>query len=400
MHRFRLARVLSVFLTLFTFALASRAAPARAETAAFGSLQEIVADAAKKLIEMVGDSKISVGDFGFVGKRNINGGPQIAEFLRLSLNALKPGVVILEDAPFEIKGQYLFIDSPDPGEPPGQKVVKIDFQVIEIKTGSTVQVPITRLLRNNTAIVGLLGIQGTLPNDNDPNQSNDRRKRNQAIQDNLGRPQVLVDPARPTRVGTKADSPFRVEILAGPLEDGKTRPTVGRRVDVSETNGLPFVKLDRDEVYELRITNASPEEAAVRVTIDGIDIFHFSKNRDAKDSTKPRFTHLLVPRAERGGEGVLIAPGWHNTIEAKDSFLAFLVTAYGKGASSQLGIPASGGVGVIQVQFSKSHFLKDEKSKGNPANETGFGPPRDIQQKAELREIEPATEIVSIRYTR
>jgi hypothetical protein len=138
----------------------------------------------------------------------------------------------------------------------------------------------------------------------------------------------------------------------------------------------------------------------VRVTIDGIDIFHFSKNRDAKVSTKPRFTHLLVPPAEHREEGVLIVPGWHNTIEAKDSFLAFLVTAYGKGASSKLGIPASGGVGVIQVQFSKSHFLKDEKSKGNPANETGFGPPRDIQQKAELREIEPATEIVSIRYTR
>ena len=203
MHRFRLARRSECFPHAVRIRVGVAGRPARAETAAFGSLQEIVADAAKKLVEMVGDSKVSVGEFGFVGKRNINGGPQIAEFLRLSLNVLKPGVVILEDAPFEIKGQYLFIDSPDPGEPPGQKVVKIDFQVIEIKTGSTVQVPITRLLRNNTAIIGLLGIQGSLPNDNDPNQSNDRRKRNQAIQDNLGRPQVFVDPARPTARGHK-----------------------------------------------------------------------------------------------------------------------------------------------------------------------------------------------------
>ena len=41
-------------------------------------------------------------------------------------------------------------------------------------------------------------------------------------------------------------------------------------------NGLPFVRIDKGELYEVRVVNNSPEEVAVTLAIDGIDQFTFS----------------------------------------------------------------------------------------------------------------------------
>src|SRR5262249_51926878 len=141
--------------------------------------------------------------------------------------------------------------------------------------------------------------------------------------------------------------------------------------------------------------NNSPEEVAARVFIDGLDVFHFSDDRDPFDRTRPRFSHFIVP--PRSSETI---PGWHKSVSGKKNFLAFLVTAYGEGASSQAGIPASGPVGVIQVQFSRCYPRQAGGRSRSPSNETGFGPPRAIKQEAVAREIEPPTDCVSVRYTR
>ena len=158
--------------------------------------------------------------------------------------------------------------------------------------------------------------------------------------------------------------------------------------------------VDRGKVYEVRVHNASPEEVAVRVFIDGLDVFHFSADRDPSDPTRPRFSHFIVPPASGGKAGVETIAGWHKSIAGTPNFLAFLVTAYGEGASSKAGVPASGPVGVIQVQFSRCYTRLPGNRSRSPSNETGFGPPRDVEQEAVTREIEPPVDVVSIRYTR
>jgi hypothetical protein len=76
-----------------------------------------------------------------------------------------------------------------------------------------------------------------------------------------------------------------------------------------------------------------------------------------------------------------------------------LVTEYGKGAASSQGIPASGPIGVIQVQFSRCHPDLPGAKKG-AGNETGTGPPREVGQTEVAREVEPPIDVVSVRYTR
>ncbi len=164
--------------------------------------------------------------------------------------------------------------------------------------------------------------------------------------------------------------------------------------------GLPFIEVAQNEIYEIRIHNRSAEEVAARVFIDGIDVFQFSDDRDPADPAKPRFTHLMVP-GKPSGESAAIetVPGWHKSVAGTENFLAFLVTKYGEGASRK-GVTAQGPVGVIHVQFSRTRALADDGSPRGAGNETGFGPPREAQQIAVRREVEPPTELVSIRYTR
>ncbi|MFO0954693.1 MAG: hypothetical protein U0835_26715 [Isosphaeraceae bacterium] len=99
----------------------------------------------------------------------------------------------------------------------------------------------------------------------------------------------------------------------------------------------------------MRVHNGSSEEVAVRVFVDGLDVFLFSSDRDPKDPSKPRFSHFVIASGKSE-----IVPGWHRSLAGSPGFLAFLVTAYGQGASQE-GIPAQGPAGVVQVQFSKCH---------------------------------------------
>src|SRR5206468_1525332 len=98
-----------------------------------------------------------------------------------------------------------------------------------------------------------------------------------------------------------------------------------------------------NDIYEVRVTNNSTEEAAVTLTIDGIDVFAFSDIKDAKTG-KPRFSHYIV--APKTSHTIV---GWHKTNAVS---LGFLVTEYGKGASSQL--KSTGDVGVLTVTFSSA----------------------------------------------
>jgi hypothetical protein len=186
-----------------------------------------------------------------------------------------------------------------------------------------------------------------------------------------------------------------VEIRARPIADhGRAAESRSATAALGGKEGLAFVDIQEDEEYEVVIHNRSSRPVAVALSIDGLDVFHFSKERSAKGT--PAFTHFLV----EGNQSFSIV-GWHHTADprATDNALSFLVTAYGQGAVSKAGIPSRGRIGVIHAQFSHCLELPDG-TLPRSGNETGFGPPREAKLRAVRVELEPPHDSVTVRYTR
>jgi hypothetical protein len=164
---------------------------------------------------------------------------------------------------------------------------------------------------------------------------------------------------------------------------------------VVSKGGFPFVDIQRDEVYAIRIHNNQPDklEAAVGIAIDGIDVFHFSTIRHAATG-EPKYTHFIVPPGES------LITGWHKTNQSADSFL---VTEYGKGAASQAKI-SRGKIGVITIKFalawSGDAVPEAEKGARDGGNETGQGPPTKTDLKEADRHVGVLRDTISVRYTR
>ena len=168
------------------------------------------------------------------------------------------------------------------------------------------------------------------------------------------------------------------------------------------------------EVYEVRVVNFSSHEIAVSLAIDGIDHFTFSEDRtavlddrgkpvagpDSKPVQRPKFSHWIVGPAKAGKPGEVLILGWHKTADPKrkDNVMSFLVTEYGKGAASKFPTQAQGKVGLITVGISRS--FKDGELRPRSANETGFGPDRELKQEVVKRFIDAPHEFVTVRYNR
>ena len=152
-------------------------------------------------------------------------------------------------------------------------------------------------------------------------------------------------------------------------------------------------------MYEIRVYNHSPEEVAIRVFIDGLDLFHFSDDRNPKDSSRPKYTYSSS-RPPRTG-----------TRRRDDRRLAQV----DQGEGELPGLPGDrvrqgGGVeggdsGIGTGRGDSSAILAvlswtGRRPEAVAGNETGFGPPRKIGQEEVAREVEPPIDVVSVRYTR
>jgi len=106
-------------------------------------------------------------------------------------------------------------------------------------------------------------------------------------------------------------------------------------------DGEPFMKIHLDEIYQFVIHNRTKLEAAVTVSIDGLDVYHFTEDRDPQTG-RSNYSHSII--APNSSSTIV---GWHKTNQKS---LSFLVTGYGKGAGSQERT-AAGKMGVITVRF-------------------------------------------------
>ncbi len=193
-----------------------------------------------------------------------------------------------------------------------------------------------------------------------------------------------------SRVKSSVDSQVSVEILTKSASAEKS-PASPREMEIQK--GVASLSIAQGEVYEILFHNQSEEEIAVAATIDGIDQFTFSEDRDSRTG-RPLFTHWIVPK-----KSDLTIFGWHKTAdpERKDNVLRFLVTKYGDGASQFAPHTDKSKVGVIQLAISRSH---EQKVGARGDAETGFGPPVEVRQTKVQRVIDPPHEFIAIRYTK
>src|SRR5262249_47406960 len=113
-------------------------------------------------------------------------------------------------------------------------------------------------------------------------------------------------PAQPylagTLVKTSQDNPYGVEIQVRPA--GGTAYLARQPV---VRDGQALGELKRDEVYKVRVNHSSAWDAAVQVHVDGLNAFHFSKNKE--------YEHFLVPKGKAGS-----LRGWYRDNRQVDLF--------------------------------------------------------------------------------
>lgn len=341
-------------------------------------LRSRMAELARDILAVTKQQPVRIGLFTGTGLPNSNSGPGIEQLLKESLESLSKGS-LKDDAQIEVKGDYLLVPSK---KNPGLKVVRVKPRIVMLDSGDELDSKSIDIeLDGNNTIAEILQVTASL----DPHGT--KESRNKEIEKAAKSPSVHIHGPMQTLVSSRPGSPYSVELLVKPLKDHATTMAQPRKAD--DEKGLAFVKIDQNELYEIKIYNSSKEEVAVAVSIDDLDVFHFTEDRT---DGRPNYTNYIVPR-----ESETVIQGWHKSIHGNENVLSFLVTGYGQGAASKAGVTARGKVGVIHVQFAAcSPLAPGAKS----ANETGFGPPIKVEQKVVTYDIKPPHDFVSIRYSR
>jgi hypothetical protein len=167
-------------------------------------------------------------------------------------------------------------------------------------------------------------------------------------------------------------------------------------VSIEQKNGLLNADLELENIYAIRLINNTEQLAAATLTIDGINMFAFSKTPGYK-----RLGKVLVPP---GPKGVLIK-GWHVT---NGQSFSFKVSDVGEAAIVELrgaGPEVEENVGVIPCSFAPAADLS--KNEGLPPDEpksASIATSRGPEIGAEYREVQVKIgldrEVISIRYSR
>jgi hypothetical protein len=157
----------------------------------------------------------------------------------------------------------------------------------------------------------------------------DDKTRNQKLKEGLDNPKANIVK---TVISASPNSPYKIEILVAP-KSGPAKEYVP--VPAVNKDGRAFVSIKRDEFYAIRCYNDSPYAAAVKLTIDGLDVFSF------KDEPETFPVFIIDPKS------TVDVRGWYRTAKVSDSFL---VTEYAKSAAAQLHNEAN--IGAITASFS------------------------------------------------
>ena len=156
-----------------------------------------------------------------------------------------------------------------------------------------------------------------------------------------------------------------------------------------------LVKLQRDQTYAIRIVNRSPIEVAVRLSVDGFNIFAFSEMRQEDGPYKgaPLYDMLLVPPKE-----TVTVRGWHRN---NSTSYKFKITDYADTAAAKMNKTTD--VGTITATFcaawEKTPPPDEPDGSRAPGDDgTGFGEPTDMKYTPVKRTIGAVRASVAVRY--
>jgi hypothetical protein len=314
---------------------------------------------------------VTVEEFTCADKPPTNHGPGIC--LTLSQEFTRLGLRLDRNALFRVKGAYKVIY--DTTLPVKQLAIKLEVRLEEGTANPVLVLDIARAIVDEETVASMLGLTVALP------PAGDEEKRTNALAEGI------KQETRPhldhTRVRATPASPYAVELLA--KRGGDYEPVRPRLEE-----GAAYAPLTRDDVYALRLVNDSDHEAAVTVTVDGIDLFAFS---DVK------ITSLILPPRSSG-----LVRGWPVRLDRANEFK---VTSYAESAAFRLqsAVP----VGVVNVAFAAA-WPKDgtpppdeprQRTRGSRAGDaTGHGAPVGDRYQPVERAVGVLRASVSIRYTK
>lgn len=335
-------------------------------------MKEVAKGIGAELREL-GKSKVDVKGFEFKGsdsKLQGAAGPGIAQLLTEALQAEK--VTVEKGADMMVRGTYVdVIDSKS-------KLLAAQIKGELVDSNDRTILSFSRGVFGDQSLASLFGATTTIT------PTDDVKARSVQLIEAIDNPTVTVEE---TRISAKKGDPYHIEVHV--LQGGKYVPRAPTTVD-----GQAFVKINRDEVYAIKLFNDSAEEASVALTVDGLSTFTFSENKN--------YTQYIV-----GAKSAALIKGWHRSNAVSDSFQ---VMEYSKSAVAEK-LPTSTSIGVVTATFSVC-FPKDApppedeppSSKvsefSRSADATGRGP----EVKDKYNEVERIFGVVrtsiSVRYTK
>ncbi len=342
-------------------------------SASSGSIDEAMKSMAKNIKEVMDRfqyESISIGEFTSPPQMVSSGGTGLAKSLISHLE--ETGIKVSRRAPIGFKGEY-FTDVDAEGKP----IAKVEGRIVDERGRSLLS--FTSLTKELKAVVkdasSIASVMG-LTFDSDPNQSESAQQ--DKLQDALKHPNVVVSNHA---VRSSKHSPYAVEVHTSTSPHGPFQP--GTPVN---DEGMAFVAIEQGHYYTVELINDSSHDAAVVLTIDGLNVFAFSEIK--------YYQHFIVPARSHS-----MIRGWHRNNRTSDSFE---VTNYSKSAAATL-LPNGGSLGTITAIFSAAWPVNQAPPPDERSAKFGSrGTARGQEVSAKYREVERHVGVVrssvSIRY--
>ncbi|HLX63674.1 MAG TPA: hypothetical protein VKX17_20555 [Planctomycetota bacterium] len=334
-----------------------------------------LAAAAEKVSTFLTEDKrtdIAIGDFVAPPILQSNYGNELRRTFQDALEAKK--ITVSVSALYAISGKYYLAKDETPEAPNNAGVpgLKIEFEIVDQQNNRVAQ-RFARQLFDPNVIAAAAGANAVIP----PESAD---KRIAKIVKSLDESDAVLDKTE-VHVGQ-----FGLEIgtvnTAGKFEPRTPMPLPDKR---------PFVALNRDDIYAIRLINNADYDAAIALSVDGLNVFQFSYIHNNKGDNL--YTHWIVP-----AHSSALVPGWHKT---NDSSFRFKITDLPDTAAFKA--RSTGSIGVINalvcpVTKGGQHNLDSGILRAGGG--TGFGPLVDFKTRPVNVEFAAPSVSISIRYAK
>lgn len=345
------------------------AQPANANVNVRREMASVAADIAN-VLKAYGEESISVGQFTSPPQLAASAGPGIAHILSEEL--IKIGIEVKRRAEFGVEGKYRDVTDSKTG-----RIAAEISGTLTDKTGKIV-LEFSQGLLGDAIVASLFGTTVEFP----PRET--MKQRDQRLVKSLDQPHTTFQKAR---IMTQPSSLFAIEILSAPKGHSQYK-----QVTPKDDEGLAFVPLMRNDVYQVRIINNAPFDAAVTLTIDGLNMFTFSEHSE--------YSYVIIKARTSG-----VIKGWHRTNRVSDEFL---VTEFAKSAVAQR-LSNSSSIGTITASFAAAWPVgspppADENRNAHPSSKSGNATGRGAEVASKYtevrRELGAVRSVISVRYSR